>query len=220
MGPSENSLEALLLAAEMGLGVEFDVRPSADGVPIIFHDPLLDRMTAHKGYVAHYSAKELIGLPLIGGGQIFALDTLLSHWPNKTPLLCEIKIDGETDPEAFALEVGAALQKTHSMAAAMSFSPEAVAVLPVGMMRGQLIQPSEITGESNLVETATVPVDYFACHVSDVWNATLQHARKRRKLIAWTVKDVATCDALSSVTDSQIFEGFDPALAKRHILHR
>lgn len=220
LGPAENSLEALLLAAEMGFGAEFDVRPSADNVPIIFHDPLLDRMTAYKGFVAHYTAKELVGLPLIGGGQVFALETLLSHWPNKTPLLCELKIDGETNAEEFATRAGATLQRSDCMAAAMSFSAEAVAALPVGLMRGQLIQPSEITGESNLVETAIVPVDYFACHISDVSNATLQHARQRRKLVAWTVKDKDTCAALSSITDSQIFEGFDPALAKRHILHR
>lgn len=220
MGPPENSLEALVLAAEMGLGAEFDVRPSADGVPIIFHDPLLDRMTALKGFVAHYSAKELVGLPLIGGGQIFALKTLLAHWPNKTPLLCELKVDGETNPEDFATRVGTAIQSSDCMAAAMSFSAEAVAALPPGLMRGQLIQPSEITGESNLVETALAPVDYFACHVSDASNATLQHARQSRNLIAWTVKDEATCAVLSSITDSQIFEGFDPTLAKRHILHR
>ena len=218
-GPPENSLEALLFAAELGFGVEFDVRPSADGVPIIFHDPLLDRMTDETGFVAHRAAADLLDLDLKGGGRIHALETLLSLWPNSTPILCEIKIDGETDPESFARQVGEMLLRCASPAAAMSFSPAAVAALPVGLMRGQLVMPSEVSGESNLADTATVPVDYFACHVTDASNATLQHARNRRKLIAWTVKDEATCAALAPITDSQIFEGFDPALAKRHILN-
>lgn len=213
-------MEALLFAAEMGFGVEFDVRPSADGVPVIFHDPLLDRMTADQGFVAHRSAAELLELDLKGAGRIHALETLLSLWPNTSPLLCEIKIDGETDPERFSRLVGEILAECASPAAAMSFSPEAVAALPVGLMRGQLVMPSEVSGESNLADTASVPVDYYACHVTDAENATLQHARKRRKLIAWTVKDVDTCVALAPITDSQIFEGFDPALAKRHILNR
>ena len=51
-GLTENSLEALLAAAENGLGIEFDVRPAADGVPIIFHDPVLERMTGEAGAVA------------------------------------------------------------------------------------------------------------------------------------------------------------------------
>lgn len=219
-GPPENSLEALLFAAEMGFGVEFDVRPSADGVPIIFHDPLLDRMTAETGFFAQRQAADLLEIGLKGGGRIHALQTLLSLWPNTTPLLCEIKIDGNTDPARFGRLVGDMLAECVSPAAAMSFSSEAVAALPVGLMRGQLIMPSEVSGESNLADTATVPVDYYACHVTDAENATLQHARKRRKLITWTVKDVDTCAALAPITDSQIFEGFDPALAKRHILNR
>ncbi len=101
----------------------------------------------------------------------------------------------------------------------MSFSTRTVAALPKGLMRGQLIQPSEISGETNLAEPPTAPVDYLACHISDADNAPLQFARRDVPLIIWTVKDETTCEALSAITDSQIFEGFDPALAKRHILN-
>ncbi len=218
-GPTENSLEALLLAAEMGFGVEFDVRPASDGTPIVFHDPLLDRMTAHQGYVAARSVDELTAIPLVGGGHIITLDLFLQTWPGKTPLLCELKIDGETDPGSFARTVGNMLLAHEGPAAAMSFSTQTVAALPTDLMRGQLIQPSEISGETNLAETPTVAVDYLACHISDADNATLQFARREIPLITWTVKDEATCEALSAITDSQIFEGFDPALAKRHILN-
>jgi len=218
-GLTENSLVACLAAANAGLGIEFDVRPSADGVPIIFHDPVLDRMTARDGAVGQMQSSDLLGLPLNGGGEIVGLTDLLRHWPAKTPLLCELKIDGDTDPVAFAATVSALLMDYAGPAAAMSFSPLAVAALPDELMRGQLIIASEITGHKDLTAIAQTEVDYFACHVSDAAHASLQSKRDRQPLIAWTVTEEAMCHALSPLTDSQIFEGFDPALAKRHILN-
>lgn len=218
-GLTENSLEALLAAAKAGLGIEFDVRPAADGVPVVFHDPVLDRMTAETGNVADRPSTELNGTPLKGGGEIITLERLLSNWPVATPLLCELKIDGDTDPRQFAEMVGAMLRGFSGPAAAMSFSPLAVGALPRSLMRGQLILPTEMTHAPNPTNIAPGPVDYFACHVSDAGHASLQAARTHTPLVTWTVKDEETCAALASITDSQIFEAFDPALAKRHILN-
>ncbi len=218
-GLTENSLEAFLAASDAGLGIEFDVRPAADGTPIVFHDPVLDRMTARSGSVADYSATDLIGTPLNGGGAIISLEDLLSAWPATTPLLCELKIDGDTDPRAFASIVSRMLLDHQGPAAAMSFSPIAVDALPPELIRGQLILPSEMSGAEDPTDIAPGPVDYFACHVSDARHPILQKARQETPLITWTVKEAAMCAALASVTDSQIFEGFDPSLAKRHILH-
>ena len=39
--------------------IEFDIHLSKDGVPIIIHDATLERTTNGKGYVSHYTAKEL-----------------------------------------------------------------------------------------------------------------------------------------------------------------
>lgn len=218
-GPTENSLKAFLLAAEHGLGIEFDVRPSSDGVPIIFHDPELDRMSFESGRTEKRTAKELVGLTLKGGGKIIALETLLDSWPATTPLLCEMKIDGTTDPEAFCRTVATLFTAHEGPAALMSFSTKAVAAIPDTIMRGQLIAPSEGDTSKSLAETPRIHVDYLACHSSDAKDSSLQAARKTRPLITWTVKDAGTCDELVSFTDSQIFECFDPALAKRLILN-
>jgi len=40
-GPDENTLEAFAAARDAGYGVELDVHLSADGVPIVHHDPVL-----------------------------------------------------------------------------------------------------------------------------------------------------------------------------------
>lgn len=217
-GLTENSLEACLAAAEAGLGIEFDVRPSRDGVPIIFHDPTLGRMTSQSGKVAALSSDEMLGIALNGGGEIIALEQLLNAWPNETPLLCELKIDGETDPRGFAKSVGELLIAHPGPAAGMSFSPLAVAALPPDLMRGQLILPSHMSGAEDLTEIAPPGIDYHACHVSDADHPSLQKARDKLPLISWTVTDEETCQRLAPFTDSQIFEAFDPMVAKRHIL--
>ena len=218
-GPPENSLEACRAAAAHGLGIEFDVRPAADGVPIVFHDPLLDRMTDEKGYVEARASVDLAGIDLIGGGRIPTLQDVLDVWTGSTPLLCELKIDGHTDPITFTKTVAALFETHPGPAAMMSFSREAVAAVPPSIMRGQLILPSAQSGAVNLAATPIQPVDYFACHTSDAENAALQAARGECPLVTWTVTNSETCATLASYTDSQIFEGFDPAFAKRHILN-
>lgn len=218
-GPTENSLEAFLLAANHGLGIEFDVRPASDGVPIVFHDPVLDRMTDKIGSTEQFSSKDLIGMTLKGGGEIINLSTLLHAWPAKTPLLCEMKVDGSTDPTLFAEVVATCFSEHAGPAAMMSFSTQAVAAIPTSIMRGQLIAPAEGVASADLASVPKTSVDYLACHVGAAANPSLQKARATLPLVTWTVKSQAECAELSNITDSQIFEGFDPDLAKRHILN-
>ncbi|MEL6826836.1 MAG: glycerophosphodiester phosphodiesterase family protein [Pseudomonadota bacterium] len=218
-GLPENSLAAFLAAAEHGLGIEFDVRPSADGIPVIFHDPVLDRTTEQTGAVESRISAELTEISLIGGGAIITLETLLEAWPATTPLLCEMKVDGATDSARFARTVADLMMRHTGPAAMMSFCTEAVAATPEHVQRGQLILPSSMSGATDLAATAVTKVDYLACHTSDAADPGLQAARSTLPLITWTVKDTDACEALSAITDSQIFEGFDPALAKRHILN-
>ena len=128
-----------------------------------------------------------------------------------------MKVDGQTDPEAFCRSVASILDDHDGPAALMSFSTTAVAAIPDTIMRGQLIAPSEGDRTKTLAKTPRVPVNYLACHTSDAKDGSLQAARSAVPLITWTVKDATASKDLVAYTDSQIFEGFDPALAKRHI---
>jgi glycerophosphoryl diester phosphodiesterase len=59
----ENTLAAFELALAQGAdGIEFDVRLSADGEPVVIHDQQLDRTTSGTGFVQEYSAKVLKAL--------------------------------------------------------------------------------------------------------------------------------------------------------------
>lgn len=59
LGP-ENTLAAFDRGVAAGAdGLELDVRLSADGIPVVHHDPVLDRTTNMSGRVAEYTAEQL-----------------------------------------------------------------------------------------------------------------------------------------------------------------
>jgi glycerophosphoryl diester phosphodiesterase len=56
----ENTLAAFELALQQGAdGIEFDVHLSADGIPVVIHDPRLDRTTSGHGWVREFRASAL-----------------------------------------------------------------------------------------------------------------------------------------------------------------
>jgi glycerophosphoryl diester phosphodiesterase len=59
----ENTLAAFELALAQGAdGIEFDVRLSADGEPVVIHDARLNRTTSGTGFVHEYTARALKSL--------------------------------------------------------------------------------------------------------------------------------------------------------------
>ncbi|MDJ0920707.1 MAG: glycerophosphodiester phosphodiesterase family protein [Henriciella sp.] len=218
-GLPENSLAACLAAADAGFGIEFDVRPSSDGEPIVFHDETLDRMTARSGRIEQMTSVELQSIPLKAGShQIISLATLLSAWPATTPLLCELKIDGTTDPVSFAERVGDMLLDHDGPAAAMSFSVTAVQALPDALMKGQLIAPSSLADGAWFNQTLnalkdTRP-DYVAPNVEDAEAVSTHPLSARYPSVIWTVRDEATLHAMKNIADAQIFENLNPGMVK------
>lgn len=56
----ENTMAAFELALEQGAdAIELDVRLTADGVPVVLHDPTLDRTTSHQGPLSAVAADQL-----------------------------------------------------------------------------------------------------------------------------------------------------------------
>lgn len=59
----ENTLAGLSAADALGVRwVEVDVHLTRDGVPVLMHDPTLDRTTSGRGHVAHTNVEEISGL--------------------------------------------------------------------------------------------------------------------------------------------------------------
>jgi len=59
----ENTLAAIRLARNLGfIGVEFDVKLTEDGIPVLMHDDTLERTTDRSGLVAEISYQEIAKL--------------------------------------------------------------------------------------------------------------------------------------------------------------
>ena len=95
----ENTMAAYKLALEMGVVIlEIDVQLSKDGIPVVIHDPVLDRTTNGNGRVDNKTLKELKELDIGGwfgqqfsGERLLTLDELLKWAKGKTNILIEIK---------------------------------------------------------------------------------------------------------------------------------
>src|SRR3990170_4488837 len=90
----ENTLPAF--EAAIGLGariVELDVRVSAEGVPVVMHDPTVDRTTDGSGAVHELTAAELA-----------RLNAGTADAPTAVPTLAEV-LDLAGDRAAVALEI-------------------------------------------------------------------------------------------------------------------
>jgi glycerophosphoryl diester phosphodiesterase len=121
----ENTLPAFEAAWNSGAQwVEADTQPTADGVPVILHDQLLDRTTTGTGPVRTYLAAELAQLQVLGlpAARVPELATLLEALGPQRKVLLEIKgthtaeqvavvlralhgHDGQVELESFEIDV-------------------------------------------------------------------------------------------------------------------
>jgi glycerophosphoryl diester phosphodiesterase len=77
----ENTLRSFYMGLEMGAdGIETDVHLSADGVPVLFHDHTLDRVTDCTGAVEDFTAAQL------GQVQVFCPD-----FPERRDTICTLE---------------------------------------------------------------------------------------------------------------------------------
>jgi glycerophosphoryl diester phosphodiesterase len=79
----ENTMPAFEACVKLGYRyLETDVRVTADGVLVVFHDPNLDRVTDRTGRVEALPWRE-VGTALIGGREpVLRLEDLLGAWPD------------------------------------------------------------------------------------------------------------------------------------------
>lgn len=127
-GPTapENSLAAFEAAAQAGYGLELDVQLTADGVPVVFHDDRLERMTGHHGRVAERTAAQLAETRLLGTQEtIPTLADTLECIGRRALALIELKVlGGEEGPLEHA--VAEALGHYGGPIAVLSFNPKTV----------------------------------------------------------------------------------------------
>jgi glycerophosphoryl diester phosphodiesterase len=216
-GPPENSMAAFAAARAAGVGAELDIRISADGEAMIFHDETLARMTGASGAVGHMRAAALAAFTLQGGGErIPRLVDVLAAFPD-TPLLIEMKTSpGEEGP--LEARAAALLADRAGPTGVMSFNPVALArfaSLAPHIPRGQLTTGFGFGPDG---APALLPVDHGAG--TDVSNADFlccnvealaaygapAAARLALPLIAWTVRTPAQLARARALARNWIFE--------------
>jgi len=135
-GRPENGMAAVQAAISAGYGIEIDLQLSGDGRAMVFHDATLERTATGSGRVHDWTAAELSGVPLRGGGGegIPTLEEVLQAVNGRVPLLIEIKDQAHGGSRAGIgpLEAATALaladwSDAADWVAVMSFNPAAVA---------------------------------------------------------------------------------------------
>ncbi|MEU8228534.1 glycerophosphodiester phosphodiesterase [Actinoplanes sp. NPDC048967] len=107
----ENTAEAFARAIALGFRyVETDVHATADGVPVVFHDASLERLTGTAGRVADLRWADLATLRIGGAGAVPRLDEVLAAWP-RIRFNIDVKADTATGPTVDVIRRGDAADR-------------------------------------------------------------------------------------------------------------
>lgn len=99
----ENTTAAFERAVQLGYRyVETDVHATADGVPVVFHDETLDRLTGHAGAVSDLTWADLQAVRIAGAAAVPRLDEVLAAWP-RIRFNIDVKSDAGTAPTVAAV---------------------------------------------------------------------------------------------------------------------
>lgn len=190
----ENTIAALLAALEVRAcdGVEFDVRVSGDGVPVLSHDETLERVHGRSDLVADLSAAELAtcGVP--------TLADVLAALPESAFLDVELKDDPGVAAVVAVLEAGRGREL--AKAAVSSFAPATLDAL--GRLRPRWhrwLNAVELS-PSNVATAATLGCRAIAAEWHSIDLAGVARARRLGlEVVAWTVDRPATFERLSRI---------------------
>ena len=216
----ENTLSAFKRAVDGNYPIECDLQLSSDGVPIVFHDYVLDRLCARDGDVKEFSSDQLKEMR-VGGtdDKIPTLAEMLSEIDGQVGLVIELKPQDAARNRDFAAAVLNCLEGYEGHAVLMSFDRELVRALvemgariPVGLTaHGN--DPEQMTYN---LEALDIPIDFVSFHVSDLPSEFVKTVRdKNLPAITWTVRNQGDWDLSKQYADQITFEGFDPDRLQR-----
>ncbi len=224
-GAIENTGPAFLAAIAKGFGIECDLRPAAGGLPIVFHDALLDRLIDGTGPVSQLTRRDLGRLRYRGHDTpILTLTDLFDLVAGRTPLLVEVKSDWRPSDPAFMKAIARAAAGYKGPIALTSFDPDILAAfveLAPGIPRGIVSQDFEgvdwwkgIFDESrayrltHLLESRRAAPSFFAYDVRALPTPRTRFVREvlGLPLFAWTVRTEKEWRIASTWADAPIFE--------------
>lgn len=236
-GRVENTQAAFEAALSAGVAIECDVRPSADGGAIIFHDAVLDRLTNHQGPVSGRTTHELIRMFYPGtADRIFTLDELLELIKGRVPLFVEIKNEWSELDRAFLEPLCRTLHSYSGQLAVMSFDPAvmvAIREIAPQVLRGIVacrfsgadLRGTGLTVEcmaalSDLLKSRPAAPDFINYRATDLPTPVVRYVREVQGLpvLAWTVRTEAELALAAVWSDAAVFEALAPVDVARGFL--
>ena len=207
-GVPENSLAAFDAALAIGAGIECDVRLSADGTAMVFHDRDLRRLCASGLRVEAAPATLLGAQRLFGTGQHIPLLTeLLDLAAGRVPLLLELKCrDGNA--ERLAEAVARDVDQYHGPLGVMSFEPHAIrwfARHRPDRRRGLVISRRASAFDRWSALRAARP-HFLAVDRAALAAAWVAKERARRFVYSWTIGTASERETARVQADALIWE--------------
>ncbi len=218
----ENSLAAFHAAVEKGYGIELDVHLTKDGRLIVHHDDNLVRMTGTDLRIAQSTLAEVRACHLPNGEPIPTFDEVLDVVDGVTPLIVEVKDEGNVP--ALCAALNERMQSYQGPWCMESFMPGAVKWFRIHapqVIRGQLAfakwdETAKLTirniGIASLLQNAFSRPDFVAFEAcTEKWHTLSMKLLRLWNpwFVAWTVRSQKEMDALKGRYDLMIFEQFE-----------
>lgn len=229
-GVIENTRTAFERAMERGFAVECDLQLSRDGVPMVFHDDDLERLTGRGGPVGSLSADELAATPLPGsrdGDRPQTFSEFLSQIAGRT--LIQVELKRQPDAARNATLVRRAVEALAGYAGpvtVMSFDPDLIALSrrfgfrgPVGIITYRYDKPEwdgGLTGGQrfvlrHLLHWPWTRFDFISCYREALDAAAVRLFRALGvPVTTWTIRSPEERRLAAAGADQIVFEGFDP----------
>lgn len=228
-GIIENTAPAFEAAMAKGYGIECDLRPAADGLPIVFHDETLNRLVMGKGAVARLTPTDLKRLRYKDcDTPIITFADLLDLAAGDVPLLVEIKSEWDPPDHAFLSKIARLASAYRGPLALMSFDPDVMTVMrelapkvPRGIVSGtykgagwwnKAVTKSRAQALRDLLLSKPVAPSFYAYQVGALPTPVTRYAREVEglPLFTWTVRSAQDRARAAKWADAPIFEGFEP----------
>lgn len=206
----ENSLAAARAALALGAGIECDVRLSADGVPMVFHDADLARLCGAESAIASQTATELRRMRLLGTSEhVPSLAEWLALVPAEMPALIELKATDEIGTMDLCSAVGALLGAQRPRTAVMSFAPAVSRWFAehASERRRGLVVDGRWPADFRASAVATANPHFLAVDkalLDQPWTAAM---RNRMPVYSWTIRSPADLQQVANHADAPIWEG-------------
>ena len=208
-GVPENSLAAFRAAIDAGAGIECDVRLSADGEPVVFHDHDLRRMCASALAVEATDASMLGRQRLSDSAEhIPSLVDLLDLVDGRVPLLIEVKARGGNSSR-ITKAVVEKLAAYEGPVGVMSFDPGVGKWLrrhAPQVQRGLVISQNASAFDRWRSMGAASP-QFVAVDLGAIVRRWVKRARRNRWIYSWTIRNEADRQTAEIHADAPIWEG-------------